>query len=281
MALAFFALPLEAGVVMSLRTTDHTGSKPRAEDTRMTVAPGLLRMDFSPRPSGDHAGAKPARGPSRTLLFRGGDEASITVLDHREKSFLVLDRESLAGLGSEMRMLLRSTALRVESLSPEQRAVVQKMLESQIGPSRDRPEPPPGTVIRTGDRQVLSGLPCVKHQVFLRGEKLREVWTTPSGEMRGGEQALEVLREMSDFYGTLVTSFESATAGFGAGFALDRHPFDDLRRMNGFPVLTRHFAGGRMVTETALDSVEERQIDLAAFEPPADYLPATPAPWQP
>ncbi len=221
-ACAMAAPSLAAGVVMSLRTTDYAGPEPRVEASRMTIGAGALRMDIEP----DSA-------PQHTLVFRGGEKPSITVFNHREKSYVVLDQASIDALGLEMR-----TA--------------------------------PSTLVRTSDRAVKSGLPCVKHQVFRRGLKLREVWTAAPGEVPGGEASLAVLREMADFYSSMISSFEKV----GSGFRLGKHPFEDLRHMDGFPVLTHNYAGGRVESEIALLSVEERPLDPTDLEPPPDYRPA-------
>ncbi len=255
---------------MNLRTTDFSDPSSRAElshveDSRMTVDAGRLRMDI--RSEAD-------AGLNHTLVFSGGESSSITVIDHREQSYSVIDRESIAALGNEMRILTQTTALRIQSLPPEQRVIVQKMLESQLGKARGKPPLPPGTVIRTSDRDVVSGLSCVKYEVFSDGKKRREVWVAPSSEVRGGGAALAVLREMSDFFSTLMVSFEEMAAGLGGDFRLGRHPFEDLRRMDGFPVLSRNFAGGRVKTEIVLLSVEQQQLDPSDFEPPPGYRPA-------
>ncbi len=265
------ALPLEAGVVMSLRTTDYSSLDPRVEDTRMAIRTaaggqaqgiGLLKMDITSSAKRNH-----------TLVFRGGESSSITVLNHREKSFSVIDRESIAAFGAEMRVMMAATSMRVETLPPEQRAIVKKMLESQLGTGRGKTPEAKAAIIRTSDRKTLSGLPCVKYEVFQGGKKLREVWIAPPAAVRGGESALALLRQMSDFYGTLMASFDELASGLGGGFGLNQNPFEDLARMRGFPVLTRNFSGGRINTEVALLAVDERRVPAAEFETPEGYLP--------
>ncbi len=267
-------LPLEAGVVMNLRTTDYSQPEPRVEATRMVIEAGLLKMDIespvgesSPKGAGDKP---PAAGRDQTLVFRGGEQSSITVIDHHKKSFSVIDRESMAAFSTEMQILMQATSTRIESLPPEQRAIVQKMIESQIGKAR-QPNPNPSTVLKTHERDTLSGLPCVKYEVFLRGEKLREVWVTSPESVQGGESALAILQEMSDFYSTLMDSVDRTIPGLGGGFRVDQNPFEDLGRMNGFPVLTRNFADGRVRTEIVLHSVGEQSLSPAELEPPEGY----------
>ncbi len=256
------ASPLAGVVVMDLRTTHYSGPAPRIENSRMAIGAGALKMEL-----------ESDAGLNHTLVFRGGEAPPRTAIDHREKSYLVLDRAAIQALGMEMQMAMHAATAKIGELAPEQRQIVQKMIEAQFGRPRGEPPPPPSTVIKTDDRDLKSGLPCVKHEVFRRGEKLREVWTAPSSEVPGGEAALGLLREMSDFYSTLMGSLEKVAPGLGS-FRSDRSPFEDLARMNGFPVLTRNFAGGRVDTEIALLSVEEQRLSAAEFELPAGYSPA-------
>ena len=117
----------------------------------------------------------------------------------------------------------------------------------------------------------MNDWPCVKYEVFQSGVKLREVWVAPADAVGGGEPVLTLLREMSDFYGSLIDTFGRIVPGFGSD--LDQNPFEDLRRMHGFPVLTRNFARGRVETEIALLSVTEQRLPAAESEPPEGYEP--------
>lgn len=247
---------------MHLQTTDYSRASHYVESSRMAVDAGRIKMDIK---------SETETGLNHSLVFRGGESSSITVIDHRTRSFSVIDHETVAVLGTEMRLAMQNTALRVESLPPEQREVVQKMLEAQLGKARSKRQRAAGTVIKTSDRESVNGLSCVKHEVFQGGVKHREVFVAASDDLPGGEPALAALREMSDFYGTLMDALEEMTSGVG-GFSLDQHPFEDLRRMDGFPALTRNFAGGRIKTEIMLLSVEEQQLSPAEFEPPEGYV---------
>lgn len=252
---------------MKLRTTDVSRAGTYVEETRMEAHDGLLKMDMASPRKASEATAKPSHG----LIFRGGEGASITVINHRDQSYSVIDQQSIEDLGTEMRLRMQATDLQVESLPPEQREVVRRMLDSQLGKVRSAPRRAPGTVVRTRERATVSGWVCTKYEVFQAGKKLREVWVAPIDEIQDGEPALAILSEMSDFYTSLIDSVEQAAPGFGAGFRLAQHPFEDLRRMDGFPVLTRNFVGGRARTEVLLLSVEESPPPATTFGPPEGY----------
>lgn len=252
--------------VMRVETTEHRGAEPRVESSQMVIEGERLKMDLYKAGSDDL---------NHTMVFHGGDKPRIVVINHRDKSFLIMDPGSIEALGREMQAAMAEARQQIATLPPDQRAMVQKLLDAQVG-AAEKPELPPTTVMKTSERDTLQGLPVARYDVFRAGEKIREVWVTPFNEVSGSQAALTVLQDMSDFYSDLMESFEKqASASFGGGFALDNHPFADLQHMNGFPVVTRNFDQGSLKTEIKLRSVEQQESDPAAFEPPAGYRPTT------
>lgn len=265
-------MPAGAGVVLNLETTHHVGPKTHLESTQMEVAGEHLKMDIA-LPGREQETA------SSSMIFRGGEKPEIVVIRHQNRSFVILDPESIVVLGSEMRAAMSEANAQIETLPPEQRAVVRRMLEAQLGTAKDAPKPPPSTVLETSDRKTINRLPCRRYQVYRQGELIREVWAAPWSEVSGAREAFTTLHAMSDFYSGLMSSFEQlAATGFGGGFALDQHPFDDLKHMDGFPVLTRNFVNGSLATEVVLRSVEAQDLDPAGFAPPEGYRQTALAP---
>ncbi len=274
-----------ADVVLSLETTHHTESATHRESTRMEVAGRQLKMDITnPGSRSESIGLTTTPGlttapsltttPVHTMLFRGGDTPEIVVVRHQTKSYMVLDPNTIAALGSEMRVAMVEANAQINALPPEQRDIMRRMLDAQLGQARALTKPPPSTVLATSERKTIQGLPCRRYDVYRQGELIREVWAAPWNTTTGAREAFEALREMSDFYSGLMASFEQlAATGFGGGFTLDQHPFDDLEHMDGFPVFTRNFTRGGLTTEVALRSVEQQDLDPEGFLPPEGYRP--------
>ena len=72
---------------------------------------------------------------------------------------------------------------------------------------------------------------------------------------------------MAEFSKELTSAFESGPFGSQAG----ETPFEHMNEIDGFPVVTRNFAGGELESESTLRSAEERDLDPDAFEPPKGY----------
>ncbi|MEM7582147.1 MAG: hypothetical protein AAF560_02100 [Acidobacteriota bacterium] len=256
--------PLSAGVVLKLETV-HFDARERLESTHMEVDGQQIKMDLALPGEG-------GQGEQSTLVFRGGETPEIVVIQHRNETFMVLDPDSVAALGSEMRVAMAEARAQIDALPPEQRAIVRRMLEAQLGSLETRPKPPPTTVFPTSFRKTLNDLPCRRYDVYRQGTLIREVWVSPWNDVTGIRQAFDTLHQMSDFYSDLMRSFDQlAATGFGGGFALDQHPFDDLQHMDGFPVLTRNFIEGALASEITLRSVSAQDLDPTRFAPPEGY----------
>ena len=87
--------------------------------------------------------------------------------------------------------------------------------------------------------------------------------------MEGADEAMESFRNMARFTEKLFSSFQR---GPMAGM-LD-NPFRMMDRMEGIPVLTRQFEGGRPVREIALKSAARQELEDGLFEPPQGYKEA-------
>jgi len=48
--------------------------------------------------------------------------------------------------------------------------------------------------------------------------------------------------------------------------------FESIGKIEGYPVLTRIFSNGTIVTESRLTGVEEKSVSMQEFDPPKDYV---------
>ncbi len=260
---ALLGTPLSAGVLLDLETIDHSGPEPRALTSALAIDNGRLKMDLVSDAEG---------GLNHSMIFRSGEEREILIVNHNRKTFQAMAPEAVATLGSEMRLALSDALQEVESLPPEQRAVVMRMLDSQLGVAESRPKLPPSTVLRTSERATHQGYACIQHDVFRQGERIREVWVTPWSTVPGSREALTTLHEMSNFYGEMMATFKRLAArSFGGSLSLDPYLFEELQQIDGFPILTRNFERGSLATEIVLRSIRQQELDPSELKPPEDY----------
>jgi hypothetical protein len=125
--------------------------------------------------------------------------------------------------------------------------------------------PQPQRIEAEGSQKVES-YSCKKYGVYRGTEKTSEILVAPADEVGAAAEALDAIRAMARFSETMLESFQdSPLAGM-----ID-NPYQVLSEIDGFPVVTREFEGGRATEETVLKSANRESLDAGLFKPPADY----------
>ncbi len=254
--LAVAAAPLAAGVVYEIETTDHEASPPRVESTEVAAGGKNLKMEIAPDEQGRGRG---------DAIFRG-DRREMIVVDHDEKSYVVIDEATMKELAAKLGGINDQIAEALKNVPEEQRAMVEKMMKERM------PAPPPprqrAEVRRTGERATHSGYPCVKYEVVRGGTKIRELWVTDWGNVEGGGDVTGAFQAMAEFMQEMLDALPAGGAPGGMGDSV----IAQMNEIDGFPVVTREFGDdGSLEDESTLRSAQRRTLDPAEFEPPAGY----------
>ena len=83
--------PALAGVVYEIEVTDHEQSPPKTESIEAAVEGRNLKMGIA-------AGSTSGRGE---MIFRG-DRREMVVVDHEDKSYIVMDTEAVAAIAGQV-----------------------------------------------------------------------------------------------------------------------------------------------------------------------------------
>jgi hypothetical protein len=250
------ASPLVAGVVFEIETTDHDASPPKVESTQVQAEGKNLKMGIAPGDRGGRGG---------TVLFRG-DRRELVVVDHDDKSYMVIDQEALRQIGEQLAGVNDQIAEALKNVPEEQRAMVEKMMKERM--PQQAVKRPAIDVRKTGDRGEKNGYPCVKYEVLRDGRKIRELWVTDWGNVEGGDEVADSFRSMAEF----MKQFLDQLPAGGAPGGLGDDVFSQLSELPGFPVVTRELDDdGSLESESSLRSSRRQALDPAEFEPPAGY----------
>ncbi len=269
--LALAGSPLLAGVVFQVETTYHSGSPSRGpEGSTMSVEGKNLKMEIQSGEGTD--------GVKDEVVFRG-DRRQMVAVDHRDRSYMVIDGEAVEKLGGQvqgqMQQAMKEMEKHLEGLDPKQREMMEKMLKGKMGqmggPPGAAPERPAVEFRATGERATHQGYPCVRYDVLSAGVKTQELWVTDWSNVRGGKEVAGAFREMASFFEELMDSFKDMMGPGSDFFNAGGNPIESFSKIDGFPVVTRSFEGGELESETVLESVTERDLDPDAFEPPKGY----------
>ena len=246
-----FSCPLYAGVSLDMVVRDASGNE--TERTHVQAQSGKLRVDGH------------GRAADVSLVFLGD---RFLVLDHKEKSYIVMDEAMLDEVTSQLDAAMKKMEAELANLPPDQRAMVEQMMQGQMqgmmGQQDAAPEPP--RVEKIGIGQWHSQ-PCTKYAVHEGGEKTQEVCATALDNIEGSADMMEAFLHMADF----VRKFTESLPGQLAS-GISQNPGSIIKQIGGFPVHSVQYEFGNVTGETMLESVSEQELDEAIFAAPGDYV---------
>ncbi len=248
------AVPASAGVVFEVATKDHVSNE---TGSVQAFADGKdLKMLIT---SGDEI-------QKNEMIFRGVRREMIAV-NHEDKSYMIIDEAMIQSIGKQLSGVEAQMREALKNAPPEQRAMMEKMMKGRLPPQAASEVRPKAELRRTGESGTKNGYPCVKYEAILAGQKVREMWVTPWDNVEGGDEAVEAFESMAEFFKEISDAMPS--------FARDENsnnPFEDMKEMNGFPVLSYEYAAdGSLQSESSLSSSMRRTLEPAEFDPPAGY----------
>jgi len=199
-----------------------------------------------------------------TVIYRG-DRDEILLINHGDRTWRVMDKATMINLGQHINPAMEKMQEALKNMPPERRMMMEKMLARQGVNSAMMGGKVEMQVKKTSETKTINGYPCVKYETWQKDEKLAEHWVTDWKRIPGSQEAQGVFQDMAAF---------SREVGEGAfkGSRGSASFFDSIGKIEGYPVLTRIFSNGTIVTESRLTGVEEKSISAQEFDPPKDYV---------
>jgi hypothetical protein len=212
-----------------------------------------LKMDI-PQPGG--AGA--------AVIFRGAEKEMVMV-DHGRKSYVVMDQATMKNLTGQMSAAMKQMEAQMKNMPPEQRAMMEQMMKGR-GMMPPGAQSAPTELRRTSERGKHSGYDAVKYEAVQGGKVKRVLWVTEWSSVAGASEARQAFESMAAFSEDLMSGLGPMAQN------LTQNGFQDLKTLNGFPVLTIEYDdAGTVVSETRLVSATTETVPADAFTPPAGY----------
>jgi hypothetical protein len=250
--------PLTAGVVFEVETRDHSSSPPRTETSQVVSDGQTLAMGIMPGRTNAEGG----------MIYRGG-RREMVVVNHRDKSYMVLDKQTMQQLAGQMNQAMGQMQDALKNVPESQRAAMEQMMKDRM-PAQQTPQRSPDQVRRTNDRNTVFGYPAVRYEVWRDGRKVRELWVTDWRNIEGGQDVAALFVEMGGFLEEMTSSLPGGGAGSAKG--LQDSIFTVMKQVDGFPVGVRDYReDGSLERESALRSAKNERLGRDAFEPPAGY----------
>lgn len=242
---ALVSITATAGVYMESTDVDLAANEPAAV-TRMWFDGGRMRTERS------------ETGIVRNIALFKND--TMYVINPRSKSYHAIDKATIERVGDRVAEARRRMQDQMASLSPEQRALLEKM----TGGAAFSAPPPTRTLKNTGRTETVAGIRCTIWEATVNGAKKEELCAAAPGVVAGGSEVTGTLREI----GEMMKGF---TENFTAPGRKSASPWSDMETIRGVPILTREFSDGKAILETRLTAVRVEPAPAAAFDVPAGY----------
>jgi len=249
---------LMPGVVFEIEVKEHMQSPPKTEEMKVMVEGKNLAMEMLPDEN---------TGKGK-MIFRGdrGKNGEVIFVDDDKKEYYIMDDSFVSNVMKQVDQSKSMMNEAMKNLTKEQRDMIEQMQKEKgakipgLMGQQSKPK-----LSKTGERGTKMGYPCVKYEVRLDGNKIREIWTTDWNNIDGGDEARIAFGGMNNFFDKLRDKFSDMPGGIDF--------FEEMNFNNGFPVVTKGFNAvtGDLEDESTLRSSRRQQIDPDAFEPPSGY----------
>ena len=248
------ALSSQAAVVITVETTDLTKKNAPTEIGRISIDGKKMAV------RGKDAEEVPQ------MIFRG-DRSVLYAINPKAKEYLEVDKTTFDQIGDEMGEMMKQMEQRLADMPPQQRAMVERMMRNQM-PGASKGASPIGkpVVKRTEQQEEIAGYPCRLYEIYVDDQRTREIWVTAWSNIDQGREAFGIFAELESFFEGLLDAMKNSP--FAGAM---QNPFDQLSKIDGFPVLTREFKDGSATRESLFKSVQTLELPPTAFEPPEDY----------
>ena len=231
----------------------------KVDKTNAYIKDNLLKMDFLE--GGD--------SPNASVIFRSDKEEMIT-LDHKEKSYFIMDKETMDKFSHEMNSAMAQMEEIMKDMTPEEKEMMNNMMKGRMPSIMEHSiyiEP----VLKKAGSDKINGYSCIKYDVYKSKEKTRQYCVTDWSNIYGSEEIKSTMTKMSDFMEEFRKSFSSSTDMFDASLEFERNIFLQMRKLNGFPVQTIDYEDGTVSAVSTFISSKGTSVDMNTFEPPDNY----------
>jgi hypothetical protein len=190
-------------------------------------------------------------------------EDKFLMLDHAEKTYMVLDEAMLERMGAQVSDAMKQMEEQLANLPPEQREMVRQMMSKQMGGMAMQSRVPVLEIRKVGSDRWQS-YDCTLAEMLQDGVKIQEICSVDFDEIDGAGDVRDSFIRMANLLSKL---FEKMP--FGGENA--RNPMEMFGELDGFPVRAVEIQNGKPVRQTVFESSTEKDIDPDTFVQPSNY----------
>ncbi|GAB4247118.1 MAG: hypothetical protein OHK005_13190 [Candidatus Methylacidiphilales bacterium] len=207
--------------------------------------------------------------PDEELLFRAPVE-TVWLINHRKKQFHKLTKGDLDALADQVAGALAQVQDQLASLPPEQRAMVEKMMQGNLPagvPGKAPSEPGRWEKIASGE--PVNRWTCDRYR-YLEGSAVkRDVWVTPIASAGIDPGAWTIMTKLGDLFKGFAEKMPMVIPKNQLDPSAWNLPPDLLS--SSFPIKFIEFTDGQPSSETTFTSLETVTFPPETFSLPNGY----------
>jgi hypothetical protein len=248
--LAVFVSSLAAGTGVVIVTTHTTTAQPEDKTTNKTyVDSDRMRMETQ------------AMGGMQIVIFRQ-DKGLFWIIDQKGKTYMEITKQDFQQMKAKMNEAKAMMDERMKSLPPEQRQMMEKMMQG-----RGMPAMQPAGTIKTTYKKVASGEKvnqwvCAKYEGYREDNKVKEVWTTDWKSLGLTPESFKVMKDLGEFFEDFAKDMASSFDKIGS------EEWEKEQGYSGIPVKTLSYADGKLRAATEVTEVKQESLSAALFDLP-------------
>lgn len=206
---------------------------------------------------------------SSVVIYRG-DLDLVWIVDHRDRSFVRIDRATMDELSRRMADAKAELRARLAEMPPELRAAMARVMGRAADPKADQDRPI--RVQETGKTERLNDVACAEVELRRGEEKIATACTADWESVAVEPESFRPIREIGSF---LHRPLSVAPVFPDQSVRLDElDALDAIGRLEGVPLRIRVFEAGVAIREIRITSIERKDFAGETFEIPAGYQQA-------
>ncbi len=196
-------------------------------------------------------------GESTSVMFlTDGGRDRFVLLDTAKNEYREIDQQTMKRMSQQMQGAMTQLNERLKNLTPEQRAMMEKMMKGQMPPGMGQVTKQEPVVYKATGSGNVNGFACTMYQGTRGGEKVVEVCAAQPNQLKVTAADMQVFERLKQF----TAEMTSAIGNFASAAA----QFADVG-VPGFPVSRVTYNGGQVTHKSEVKSVGRAALTGSEF----------------
>jgi Domain of unknown function (DUF4412) len=250
-ALTIFVSALAAGTGVVIVTTNTTTAQPDAKMTNKTYLDSdRMRMEAQ------------VMGGTQIIIFRQ-DKDLFWIIDQKAGTYMEITKQDFQQMKAKMNEAKAMMDERMKSLPPEQRQMMEKMMQGRGMPGMQAASTIKITYKKTATGEKVNQWVCAKYEGYREDNKVKEVWTTDWKGLGLTPESFKLMKELSEFFEDFAKDMASSFDKVGS------EEWEKEQGYTGIPVKTLSYMDGKLRTTTEITEVKQESLAPALFDLPS------------